>query len=159
VRGNDPQSDYLDASAQGWPEHFDPLWKLAYMWEHPLHFPLAMWTAITVWGDRLWQELIGILGWQDVMLPVWTYVALTVLLLFVSLQTFDVRGAPRTRVAIVTAIGLVCYIITVYLIFFLTYTPLDVDHVRGVKVATSSSLCRWPRSSSPRRSMSPCVAV
>ena len=67
------------------------------------------------------------------LLPVWTYVALTVLLLFVSLQTFDVRGAPRTRVAIVTAIGLVGYVITVYLIFFLTYTTLDVDHVRGVQ--------------------------
>jgi uncharacterized membrane protein len=67
------------------------------------------------------------------LLPVWTYVALTVLLLFVSLQTFDVRGAPRTRVAIVTAIDLVGYIITVYLISFLTYTPLDVDHVRGVQ--------------------------
>src|SRR5262249_61764714 len=33
-------------------ERFDPLWKLAYMWEHPLHFPLAAWTALTVWGDR-----------------------------------------------------------------------------------------------------------
>src|SRR5712691_2451111 len=36
-------------------EHFDPLWKLAYMWEHPLHFPLAAWTTLTVWGDGLWQ--------------------------------------------------------------------------------------------------------
>jgi uncharacterized membrane protein len=114
-------------------EHFDPLWKLAYMWEHPLHFPLAMWTAMTVWGDRLWQELIGILGWQDVVLPVWTYVAQTVLLVLLSLQTLDVGGALRARVAIVTAIGLVGYVITVYLIFFLTYTPLDVDHVRGVQ--------------------------
>jgi DNA end-binding protein Ku len=26
-------------------EHFDPLWKLLYMWEHPYHFPLAAWTA------------------------------------------------------------------------------------------------------------------
>jgi hypothetical protein len=31
-------------------EHFDPLWKLAYMWQHPLHFPKAAWTAVTVWG-------------------------------------------------------------------------------------------------------------
>ena len=92
-----------------------------------------MWTAITVWGDRLWQEFIGFLGWQDIMLPVWTYVALTVLLVLMSLQTLDVYGALRTRVAIVTAIGLVGYVITVYLIFFLTYTPLDVDHVRGVQ--------------------------
>ena len=40
-------------------EYFDPLWKLAYMWEHPLHFPLAVWTAATRWGDRLWYELLG----------------------------------------------------------------------------------------------------
>jgi uncharacterized membrane protein len=25
------------------------------------------------------------------------------------------------------------YVVVVYLIFFLTYTPLDVDHVRGVQ--------------------------
>src|ERR1700730_13310482 len=44
------------------------------MWEHPLHFPLAAWTALTVWGDRLWQELIGILGWprcESVAIPPW----------------------------------------------------------------------------------------
>src|SRR5204863_9912652 len=64
-------------------EHFDPLWKLAYMWEHPLHFPLAAWTALTVWGDRLWQELIGILGWQDILLPSWIYFVLTIFLLLV----------------------------------------------------------------------------
>jgi hypothetical protein len=29
-------------------EQFDPLWKLGYMWEHPLHFPLAAWNAVTV---------------------------------------------------------------------------------------------------------------
>ena len=48
--------------------------KLFYMWEHPLQFPLATWRAISVWGDRLWQELIGIVGWQDIMLQPWVYV-------------------------------------------------------------------------------------
>ena len=38
------------------PEHFDPLWKLGYMWEHPFHFPLAAWNALSGWGDRLWGE-------------------------------------------------------------------------------------------------------
>ena len=103
------------------------------MWELPLHFPLAMWTALTVWGDRLWQELIGVLGWQDVMLPFWTYVVLTVLLLFVPLQKLNVDDGVRARVAVITGVALISYVITVYLIFFLTYTPLDVDHVRGVQ--------------------------
>jgi hypothetical protein len=114
-------------------EHFDPLWKLAYMWEHPLHFPLAAWTALTAWGDRLWQELIGILGWQDILLPPWTYFLLTVFLLLVPLQKLNLDGAVRARVAMITGLAVLGYVVTVYLIFFLTYTPLGVDHVRGVQ--------------------------
>jgi uncharacterized membrane protein len=114
-------------------EHFDPLWKLAYMWEHPLHFPLAAWTALTVWGDRLWQELIGILGWQDILLRPWTYSVLTMFLLLVPLQKLNLDGAKRARVAVLTGLTVLGYVLTVYLIFFLTYTPLNVDHVRGVQ--------------------------
>jgi Predicted membrane protein (DUF2142) len=114
-------------------EHFDPLWKLAYMWEHPLHFPLAAWTALTVWGDRLWQELIGILGWQDILLSPWTYFVLTVFLLLVPLQKLNLDGAVRARVAVLTGLAVLAYVVTVYLIFFLIYTPLNLDHVRGVQ--------------------------
>jgi Predicted membrane protein (DUF2142) len=114
-------------------EHFDPLWKLAYMWENPLHFPLAAWTALTVWGDRLWPELIGILGWQDIMLPPWVYVVITVLLLLVPLQKLNLDSAQRARVAIISGVAALGYVVTVYLIFFITYTPLDIDHVRGVQ--------------------------
>ena len=67
-------------------EQFDPLWKLLYMWDHPYHFPLAAWSALSGWAGRLWQELIGIVGWQDILLPPWTYLVLTVLLLLVPLQ-------------------------------------------------------------------------
>src|SRR6476646_4803281 len=115
------------------PEHFDPLWKLLYMWDHPYHFPLAAWRALSGWGDRLWQELIGIVGWQDILLPTWTYVALTVLLFLVPFQKLQVSGATRARVAAITGLVVLSYVILVYLIFFLTYTPLDVDHVRGVQ--------------------------
>jgi uncharacterized membrane protein len=114
-------------------EHFDPLWKLAYMWEHPLHFPLATWTAVTVWGDRLWPELIGILGWQDIPLWPWTYFVLTVFLVLVPLQKLNLDGAVRARVAVITGLAVLGYVMTVYLIFFLTYTPLNIDHVRGVQ--------------------------
>jgi uncharacterized membrane protein len=114
-------------------EHFDPLWKLAYMWEHPLHFPLAAWTALTAWRHRLWQELIGILGWQDILLRPWTYFVLTVILLLVSLQKLNLIGAVRARVAVITGLAVLGYVVTVYLIFFLTYTPLNIDHVRGVQ--------------------------
>jgi Predicted membrane protein (DUF2142) len=115
------------------PEHFDPLWKLLYMWEHPYHFPVAAWRALSGWTHRLWQELIGIVGWQDILLPGWTYLALTVFLFLVPLQKLQVSGATRARVAVITGLVALSYVILVYLIFFLTYTPLDVDHVRGVQ--------------------------
>src|SRR3984893_1294021 len=113
-------------------EQFDPLWKLAYMWEHPFHFPLATWTALREWGAPLWPELIGILGWQDIVLRPWTYIVLTALLLLVPLQKLPL-GAPRARVAVITGLGVLSYFILVYLIFFLTYTPVASPHVLGVQ--------------------------
>jgi uncharacterized membrane protein len=115
------------------PEEFDPLWKLFYMWEHPLHFPLAVWTTFSNWGDRLWPELIGILGWQDIWLPPWAYIVLTLFLLLVPIQKLQPHGATRARVLQTTGLTVSAYVVVVYLIFFLTYTPLDVDHVRGVQ--------------------------
>ncbi len=115
------------------PEHFDPLWKLSYMWENPWHFPLATWRALSGWGDRLWLELIGILGWQDILLRPWVYVLLTVLLMLVPLQRLELDGVTRARVMIMSGLTVLGYVILVYLIFFLTYTPLDTDHVRGVQ--------------------------
>jgi uncharacterized membrane protein len=115
------------------PEHFDPVWKLVYMWEHPFQFPLATWNAITVWGDRLWQELIGIVGWQDILLQPWTYVLVTILLLLVPLQKIQVSDTSRVRVTVIAGFFGLGYVTLVYLIFFLIYTPLDVDHVRGVQ--------------------------
>jgi uncharacterized membrane protein len=114
------------------PEYFNLLWKLSYMWEHPFHFPLAAWTALSGWAGRLWQEFIGIVGWQDILLPHWIYVVLTVLLLFVPLQRLQLDGAARARVAVFAGLVVVGYMVLVYLIFFITYTPIDVDHVRGV---------------------------
>jgi uncharacterized membrane protein len=73
------------------------------------------------------------LGWQDILLRAWTYSVLTVFLLLVPLQKLNLDGAVRARVAVLTGLAVLGYVLTVYLIFFLTYTPLDVDHVRGVQ--------------------------
>ena len=114
-------------------EQFDPLWKLLYMWEHPFHFPSAAWTALSGWGERLWQELIGIVGWQDILLPRWIYVGLSALLLLVPIQKLQMDGAVRARVAVITGLAVLGYFVLVYLIFYLVYTPIDMDHVRGVQ--------------------------
>jgi uncharacterized membrane protein len=114
-------------------EEFNPLWKLAYMWEHPLHFPQATWAALRDWGAPLWPELIGILGWQDILLRPWTYVALTALLLLWPLQKLPLDRAARTRVAVVTGLTVLAYFVLVYLIFFLTYTPVASPYVLGVQ--------------------------
>jgi uncharacterized membrane protein len=102
------------------------------MWEHPYHFPLAAWTAFSGGAGRLWQEFIGILGWQDILLRPWTYLVLTVLLLLVPLQKLQLDGAARARVSVLSGLAVLGYVVLVYLIFFLTYTPIDTDHVRGV---------------------------
>jgi hypothetical protein len=114
-------------------EQFDALWKLSYMWEHPFHFPLAAWTAVREGGAPLWPELIGILAWQDILLRPWTYLVLTVLLLLAPLQKLPLDGATRARVAVMTGLAVLSYIVMVYLIFFLTYTPVDSPHVLGVQ--------------------------
>jgi uncharacterized membrane protein len=103
------------------------------MWEHPYHFPLAVWTTLNVWGDRLWPELIGIVGWQDIWLPSSIYLVLSTLLVLVPIQRLQLDGATRARVLVITGLAVLAYIAVVYLIFFLTYTPVNVDHVRGVQ--------------------------
>jgi Predicted membrane protein (DUF2142) len=96
-------------------EQFDPLWKLLYMWDHPYHFPLAAWTALSGWAGRLWQELIGIVGWQDIPLRPWTYLVLTVVLLLVPLQKLQLDGAVRARVTVISGLVVLWYIVLVYL--------------------------------------------
>jgi uncharacterized membrane protein len=57
---------------------------------------------------------------------------LTALLLLVPLQKLPL-GGTRARVAIVTGFAVLSYFVLVYLIFFLTYTPVASPHVLGVQ--------------------------
>src|SRR5258708_19562178 len=102
------------------------------MWEHPFHFPLATWTALREWGAPLRPELIGILGWQDIVLRPWTYIVLTALLLLVPLQKLPL-GATRARVAVVTGFAVLSYFVLVFLIFFLPYPPSPSPHLFSVQ--------------------------
>ena len=48
-------------------------------------------------------------------------------------RPLGIMGSMRARVAVLTGLAVLAYVVTVYLIFFLIYTPLNVDHVRGVQ--------------------------
>src|SRR5215208_6607253 len=138
------------------PEEFDPLWKLLYMWDHPFHFPLAVWTALTDWGDRLWPELIGILGWQDIWLPTWTYVVLTVLLVVVPLEKLKLDGAARARVILITGFTVLGYVVLVYLIFFSPTHRSMLIMFGAFRAVISLSLFLWLRCSYPRSRTANC---
>jgi hypothetical protein len=49
------------------------------------------------------------------------------------LQKLPVDAATRARVAVMTGLTALGYIVVVYLIFFLTYTPVESPHVLGVQ--------------------------
>ena len=66
------------------------------------------------------------------MLRPWTYIVLTALLLLVPLQKLPL-GGTRARVAIMTGFAVLSYFVLVYLIFFVTYTPVASPHVLGVQ--------------------------
>jgi hypothetical protein len=51
----------------------------------------------------------------------------------VPLQKLQLDGAVRARVTVISGLVVLGYIVLVYLIFFLIYTPIDTDHVRGVQ--------------------------
>jgi len=67
------------------------------------------------------------------MLQPWTYVLLTLCLVLLPLQKLQLDDRTRARVMVITGLTVLGYVAFVYLIFFLTYTPLDIDHVRGVQ--------------------------
>jgi uncharacterized membrane protein len=58
---------------------------------------------------------------------------LTALLLLSPLQKLPLDGAARGRVAVMTGLAILSYFVLVYLIFFLTYTPVASPYVLGVQ--------------------------
>jgi uncharacterized membrane protein len=53
--------------------------------------------------------------------------------MLVPLQKLQLSNTDRVRVTLISGLVAVGYVTLVYLIFYLTYTPLNVDHVRGVQ--------------------------
>jgi uncharacterized membrane protein len=113
-------------------EQFDPVWKLRYMLEHPLHFPSQMLANVRD-IDLLWQQLIGILGWLDTGLRAWVYPVLSAILIGVSFVRLELDRRSRHWIALVAAVTVLGYVLAHYLIFYLAWTPIRSNHVEGVQ--------------------------
>jgi uncharacterized membrane protein len=113
-------------------QQFEIGWKLKFMLAHPLHFPLVAFTSLDYSGE-LWRQLIGVLGWLDTRLYWVTYPILTGLLVLANVDRMQASLETRRRIALVAAFTAVAYTFVVFLLFFLTSTPVDADRVHGVQ--------------------------
>jgi len=114
------------------PEQFDPVWKLKFLLEHPLHFISAVWVSLHDLS-ALWVQMIGLMGWMDTELRWWLYPALSALFLAVCLVRLDLDVRTRAWVALVAAAAVIGYWLALYVIFFLIWTEIAMDHVDGVQ--------------------------
>jgi hypothetical protein len=113
---------------------FDPVVKFSYWLDHPLHFPATVIGAIHEQGlGDLWRQAIGVLGLFDTVLLDWVYPTLSVLLVGTFFARLPLSPAARGQVAITAAIVTSVYAVSVYLVCYLSFTPLDANTVWGVQ--------------------------
>lgn len=113
---------------------FDPAAKLGHLLHDPLRFPAAVVTAIQEKDlGELWRQCIGVLGLFDTVLPGWVYSILSVLLLGSFFTRLPVTPVARGQIAAIGIIVTLAYAVLVYLICYLSFTPLDANSVWGVQ--------------------------
>jgi uncharacterized membrane protein len=115
------------------PVSFDPLVKLAYWLDHPLHFPAAAIGGLSENFVEIWRQMIGVLGLFDTVLPTWVYLSLTALLVGSLFTQQPIAMPGRVRVAFVAALTAIGYVFAVYLVCYLVFTPQNADIVWGVQ--------------------------
>lgn len=115
-------------------ELFGPARKLAILATDPLVFPRALFATLGAWeAVNLWRQLIGVLGWLDTSLRDWAYPSLSALLVASWFAPLPLSREMRYRIAAVSLIGVVAYILLVFVIFYLTWTPIGAQEIWGVQ--------------------------
>lgn len=113
---------------------FNPAVKLTYLAHHPLHFPAAVFSALHEKDlGELWRQVIGVLGLFDTVLQSWVYPTVSGLLLCTFLTRLPLPPAARYQVATVAGVTALAYIVVVYFICYLVFTPLGAGSVWGVQ--------------------------
>ncbi len=113
-------------------EKFDLTTKLWFMAGNPLHFFAAMISTLDNWRE-LSRALIGILGWGDTALQMWIYPIIGLMLAATFFARLEFDRAARLRAGVVAGLGAVGYFVLVFLIFYLTWTPVAEEKIWGVQ--------------------------
>jgi uncharacterized membrane protein len=113
-------------------EHFSPLWKLGFLFDHPHHFLQAALGSLRNAEDH-WREAIEVLGWRDTPLPAPLFRLLSAMFLATCLVPLRLDPPTRARIAVVTGLTMLAYCLAIFLIFYLVWTPLDAGFVHGVQ--------------------------
>lgn len=106
--------------------------KLAFMLDHPLHFFTSMIATLDK-APEFWRQTLGVLGWADVDLRPFVYPLLTAMLPLTFLQPLTLDEAARRRVAFAALAGALAYVVAIFLVFYLTWTPVEEPKVWGIQ--------------------------
>jgi uncharacterized membrane protein len=113
---------------------FDPAEKISYLLSQPLHFPAAVLASLHEKDlAELWRQTIGVLGLFDTVLQPWVYPAVTALLLGTLFMRLPIAAAARREVAVIAGATAFAYVVAVYFVCYLVFTPLDADMVWGMQ--------------------------
>lgn len=114
-------------------EQFDLRWKLGFMLANPGHFPKALVVTLVAQAGDLWRQLVGVLGWLDMPLRSWVYPLVSLFVLATLTERIGLDRLGRLRLAAVSAAVILLYVLAVYLILFITWTPIDIPTIAGVQ--------------------------
>lgn len=113
-------------------EQFNAAWKLRFMLAHPLHFPSLLGATFQNPGE-LWRQLIGVLGLFDTVLQPWVYPVLSIIFLAACFVPLKVSCGNRQRVAVAAGLAAVTYCLAVFVIAYLSWTPIHAGQIWGVQ--------------------------
>ncbi|GBQ25133.1 hypothetical protein AA103193_2977 [Tanticharoenia sakaeratensis NBRC 103193] len=112
--------------------------QMALVLHHPLRWVRTLLCTMHIQGPSFAKQFIGVLGWLDTLLPDWSYVALSGLLVtggVLSLRTLGPQGLadveiwPRIGVAVIGSIATLGVFGSLYLI----WTPVGHDIICGIQ--------------------------
>jgi hypothetical protein len=114
-------------------EQFDPIWKVQFLIQNPLHFPRVMLATLADLNEWSWKQLIGVLGWLDTPLVAWVYPATSAMLAASFFEPLRADREVRFRVIVASVMTALAYIVLTLLILFIAITTTAQKTIEGVQ--------------------------